>query len=47
MNPPKKSGEERKRSCSKCKRVTWQTYIVNQVLRNEWRCNACGTRTPG
>lgn len=42
-----KNGQEKKRTCSRCKKVTWQTYVVPIFLNNYWRCNACGKETPG
>lgn len=42
-----KSGQEKRRGCSRCKETTWQTYVVRALLSNCWRCNDCGQETPG
>lgn len=41
------AAEERKRGCSRCKRITWQTRFMGWLGGYYWRCNACGQETPG
>ena len=44
---PNQSGEERKRTCPRCKEVTWHTFKMTEwgILRSKWVCNQCGKAT--
>lgn len=46
---PKETGEEKKRTCSKCNKVTWHTYYKSkwtwEFFDGKWTCNSCGKET--